>query len=133
MTLYNVHIYREMRLFFPGIEAATPDEAARIAAEKPTADADYTEDCDGDNLAALVDVVGDDEFEHSVTIDFDHERVRKAAPALMEALEYVLDCLESFKPDWLFNVGLDRAAEKARAAVAAVATTHNQTIERTIP
>ena len=26
MTVYNVHIYREMRLFFPGIEAVTPDD-----------------------------------------------------------------------------------------------------------
>ena len=25
MTLYNVHIYREMRLYFPTIEAGTPE------------------------------------------------------------------------------------------------------------
>ena len=34
MTLYNVHLYREMRLHFPGVEANTPEEAARIAADK---------------------------------------------------------------------------------------------------
>jgi hypothetical protein len=28
MTLYNVHIYCEMRLYFPGIEAPTPEAAA---------------------------------------------------------------------------------------------------------
>ncbi len=80
MTLYNVHIYREMRLFFPGIEADTPEEAAHIAADKLTADAEYTDDCDGENLAALVDLVGDDDFEHSVTLDFGHERLRKPHP-----------------------------------------------------
>jgi hypothetical protein len=63
MTLYNVHIYREMRLYFPRIEAATPEEAANIAGDKPTDNAECIEDCDGDNLAALIDVVGDDEFE----------------------------------------------------------------------
>ena len=31
MTLYNMHIYREMRLAFYRIEAATPDTAAVIA------------------------------------------------------------------------------------------------------
>ena len=69
MTHYNVHIFREMRLYFPGIEAKTPDEAARIAAERPTDDAVYVEDCDGDNTTALVDVVGDANFDQSVTID----------------------------------------------------------------
>jgi hypothetical protein len=69
-TLYHVHIYREMRLYFPGIEADSPEHAARIAREKPTHDAEYTEDCDGQNLSALVDVAGDSVFEHSVTIDF---------------------------------------------------------------
>jgi len=99
MTLYNVHVYREMRLFFPGVEAATPDEAARIGANKPTADAEYTEDCDGETLAALVDVVGDDEFEHSVTIDFDHERMRKAATELLETLTAVKAAL-LHSPHW---------------------------------
>lgn len=79
MTLYNVHIYREMRLYFPGIEAPTLDEAARIAAGRPTAEAEYTEDCDGENLAALVDVAGDDDFGQSVTIDFQAEHEHNPA------------------------------------------------------
>ena len=29
MTLYNVHIYREMRLYFPGIEAADARRSCR--------------------------------------------------------------------------------------------------------
>jgi hypothetical protein len=95
MTKYNVHIYREMRLFFPGIEAATPQEAANLATDKPTYEAEYTEDCDGENLSALVDVVGDDEFAQSATIDFEPERMRLAARQLMAALEYALEYLKA--------------------------------------
>ena len=116
MTMYNVHIYRELRLYFPGIEAATPEEAARKAADKRTEDAKYTDDCDGENLAALVDVAGDDEFEHSITIDFEAERLRKAAPALLEALQGCVFALDN---------NLDRsgptkgqALAQARAALA---------------
>jgi len=86
MTLYNVHSYREMRLYFPGIEAGTPEEAAQIATGKLTEEAEYSDDCDGENLAALVDVAGDDQHEQSVMIDFEPERLRKAAPRLLAAL-----------------------------------------------
>ena len=58
MPTYNVHIYREMRLFFPGIAARTAEESARLAAERPSDAAQAREDCDGENLAALVSVVG---------------------------------------------------------------------------
>jgi aminoglycoside phosphotransferase len=87
MTIYNVHLYREMRLYFPAIEACTPEEAARIAAGRPTGEAQYTEDCDGENMAALIDVAGDNEFTHSVTIDYEAERLRRSAPNLLEALK----------------------------------------------
>ncbi len=97
MTRYNVHIYREMRLFFPGIEAATPEEAVRLAGDKATYEADYTEDCDGENLAALVDVVGDEEFTQSVTIDLEPERMRKAAPRLIEALNSLATAVEDLE------------------------------------
>jgi len=56
MTLYHVHLYREMRLYFPGVEADTPEQAARIAADRPTFDAEHIEDCNGETLAALIDV-----------------------------------------------------------------------------
>jgi hypothetical protein len=95
MTRYNVHVYREMRLFFPGIEADTPEEAAKMAAEKPTDEAEYADDCEGENLAALVDVVGDDEFAQSVMIEFEGERLRKAAPELLEACQMVVNRWES--------------------------------------
>jgi hypothetical protein len=95
MTHYNVHIYREMRLFFAGIEALTPEEAAQTAAAKLTEEAEYTEDCQGENLSALIDLVGDEEFEHSVIIDFEHERLRRAAAELLAALQYALEFLEA--------------------------------------
>ena len=62
MTLYNVHIYREMKLRFDGIEAASPEAAANIARDGLTEDADDIERCDGETFAALVDVVGDEDF-----------------------------------------------------------------------
>jgi hypothetical protein len=86
MTLYTVHLYREMRLTFERVEADTHEAAAAIARDRLTEDADDIEDCDGENLAALVDVVGDDQYEHSRIIDFEAERLRKAAPELLETL-----------------------------------------------
>jgi hypothetical protein len=135
MTLYNVHIYREMRVFFPGIEAPTSDESARIAADKPTADAEYTEDCDGENLAALVDVVGDHELEHSVTIDFEHERVRKAAPSLLEAIPPLIRLVNRLLPAHAQSDStLDNLPEiiQARAALARATLIDQPTIERTL-
>jgi hypothetical protein len=134
MTLYNVHIYREMRLFFPGIEAGTPDEAAKIAADKQTADAECTEDCDGENLAALIDVQGDDDFSQSVTIDFEHERLRKTAPDLLEALqraEYLMRRV--YEGDHHALENLLSAAAQARAAIAKATAIHQPTIERRMP
>ncbi len=70
MTLYNVHIYREMRLRFDGIEADSPEAAAAIARERTAEDASVVDECEGITLAALVDEVADEEYERSVTIDF---------------------------------------------------------------
>src|SRR5262249_35138852 len=61
VTLYNVHLYREMRLKFERIEADTPEAAAAIARDKLTTDADNIDDCEGETFSALVDVIGDDE------------------------------------------------------------------------
>jgi hypothetical protein len=70
MTRYNVHIYREMKLRFDGIEADSSEAAANIARDRLTEDADDIEPCDGDTSAALVDAVGDEDFTRSVWIDF---------------------------------------------------------------
>lgn len=127
MALYNVHLYREMRLFFQDIEAETPEAAAATARAKPTPDADYVEDCHGLDLAALVDVAGDEEFLQSVTIDFEAERIRKAAPMLLAALQAIVDyaeneatSLESLNDDPETAAEADRAWKAVAAAHRAV-------------
>jgi hypothetical protein len=90
MTSYNVHIYREMRLFFPGIEADSHEAAAEKARDLLTADAEEIDDCDGESLSALVDVEGDDDYALSRCIDFEAERLRKAAAELREALQEIV-------------------------------------------
>ncbi len=68
MTSYTVHLYREMRLVFPGIDATTPEEAARIASANETAAAERVEDCEGLTYCALVDRDGDDGHAESQTV-----------------------------------------------------------------
>lgn len=122
MPLYHVHLYREMRLKYERIEAATPEAAAAIARDKITGDADLIDDeCDGETFAALVDLVDDEQFEHSVTIDFEPEHLRKAAPSLLEALIAVLpyaraeaEGLEGFRRD---DEAVAQEADRAWTAV----------------
>ena len=146
MTLYNVHIYREMRLFFPGIEAPTPEKAAVTARELDTADADDITSCDGETLAALVDVVGDEKHERSVMIDFEPERLRKAVPELLEAMEDLLGDLPSVQGGVCHHCGReyddipsgdcpsdDCPSFNARAALAKATAIHQPIIERKMP
>jgi hypothetical protein len=84
LTTFNVHLYREMRLFFPGIEAPSHEVAASWASQKPDDEAALIDDCDGETLAALVDVAGDEAFEHSRMISFDP--AREATHDLVTAL-----------------------------------------------
>jgi hypothetical protein len=121
MTLYNVHIYREMRLFFERIEADTAEAAAAIARDRPTEDADDIEDCDGEDFGALVDVVGDDEFEHFEMIEFEAERLRKVVPEMLAALQECIGQIHALLPrhqqsdSTLDNIP---AVLKARVAIA---------------
>ena len=69
-TFYTVHVYREMRLTFPAVEATTPETAARLAAALPTYSADAIEDCDGSTYSALVDTQGDENYAKSRTVFF---------------------------------------------------------------
>ena len=87
MTTYNVHVYREMRLAFGGIDAQSPEAAANIARDKSTDEADSIDDCEGETLAALVDVVDDEDYGQSRMIDFEGERTRKAANAMLTTLK----------------------------------------------
>jgi hypothetical protein len=108
MTIFNVHVYREMRLVFEGIEAETHEGAASIARHKPTGDADDIAECEGQNLAALVDVVGDQDFGESRIIDFEPEQKRQAAAKLLDAPEISEGFIQ-----WSLHRGADRDATSA--------------------
>jgi len=87
MTRYNVHIYREMKLRFDGIEAGSPEAAANIARDGLTEDADDIDDCDGETSAALVDIVGDEDFTQSRLIDFDPPRDTTTRPIVVVTVQ----------------------------------------------
>jgi len=114
MQTYNVHLYREMRLFFPGIVASTAEEAATIAADMPSGAAEALEDCDGENLAALVGVVGREDCKQNWMIDFDP--VRAIAPDLLTVLGLALPILQEvlrthlLSDDSTARIALDRVA-----------------------
>jgi hypothetical protein len=117
---YNVHLYREMRLSFPDIKADSPQLAALLASQLPTEDAASIDDCNGDDFGALVDVQGDQDYSQSVMIDFEGERLRNAAPKLLEALDYLLE--QSVDMDLKYGLGLSEGEQDARAkALAAIA------------
>jgi len=114
MTIYNVHLYRVMRVTFGGIEAESPESAASIAARTPTGDADDIADCEGENFAALVDVAGDEDFGHSETIELPPELQRKAAAAVLAALEAILHYAENE------SYRLDKLKDRREAEAAAL-------------
>jgi hypothetical protein len=116
MPRFNVHLYREMRLLFEGIEAGSHEEAAAIAHNRLTEDADAIACCDGEDFAALVDVVGDEQYEQSRLIDFEGERLRQAAPKLLEALAFALEFLEANNDG---EEDVTARIDKARAALVA--------------
>src|SRR5437667_36060 len=95
MPQYTVHLYREMKLRFDNITAASAQEAADWVSELQSDRADNVADCDGETFGALVDVVGDEDYRHSRMIDFEAKRTRKVAHLLLEALKEVLPILEA--------------------------------------
>lgn len=97
MPVYNVHLYREMRLYFPGIEAETPRGAITIADAKQSVHADAIEECDAATISALVDIDGDHDYQHSQMIDLDPAA---NAHALLSALK---DLLAPETPDILHD------------------------------
>jgi hypothetical protein len=122
MPLFNVHIYREMRLTFERIEAETPEAAAQIARDGLTEDADDIEDCDGEDLGALVDLIGDEHYEHTISIDFEAEKLRKAAPELLAALQAASDWIDA-------QLGVPRTDIQAMVQ-AAIAKATSQLLQR---
>ncbi len=91
MTTYNVHIYRELRLVFSGIDAQSHEDAANIARDRPTDDAESIDDCDGETFAALVDVQGDEGHLQSRLVLFEPELRQKSAEKMRIALEAFLE------------------------------------------
>ena len=89
-TLYHVHIYREMRLHFRDVRATSVEDAARLTADRPTDEADTIDDCEGETLAALVDLDGDSEYAQSRLIDFRAQRRSELLSAL-RSLEAALN------------------------------------------
>jgi hypothetical protein len=128
MTNYIVHIYREMRLSFADIEAETPHAAVAIAQDKPTSDADNIEDCDGDNLSAVVDVAGDEDHSQSVTIDFEDIEMVKATRA---AIDMATEVISPREPAADSRFEIDLAADLPDHLYFEVDRRFNVVIERT--
>jgi hypothetical protein len=119
MTIYNVHIYREMRLVYGGIEAHSHEAAAAIARDKPTDQADSIDDCEGQTIAALVDMAGDEEYEQTRLIEFEEERLRKAAQKLLTAAEAALGRMaEVYRDTFDSRMDNDPLVIQLRAAIA---------------
>ena len=125
MTLYDVHLYREMRLLFEEIEAATPQEAAQIARNRSSQEADVIDECHGDDFRALVEFVEPSPY-RSVMIDFTPDPRRKAALQVLEALQEALNEIEYHHGDMLAAAernhprgsGWARVYDKGREAIA---------------
>jgi hypothetical protein len=98
MTLYNVHLYREVHLTYESIEADTAEAAAAIALDRSVGAADDIDDCHGRTFAVVIDVAGDAGWSPSQTIDFESEQSRKATQVLVKALtacvNYLADDLD---------------------------------------
>ncbi len=118
-AFYHVHLYRVMRLCFGGIAAETPEHAAAIARDRPSEDADSIDDCDGETLAALVDLDGDVGFEQTRLIDFEGECLLRFAPEMLACLRAFLeaDALAEECSEWKWE-NLEHAFAHARGVVA---------------
>lgn len=91
MPKYRVHVYREMRLVFDDIEAASAEKAAFIAGEKHFDDCKEWSDCEGENLSALVDYAPHE----GILIDFEAGRLRTHCPKLIAVLKKLLPEIDS--------------------------------------
>ena len=121
-TTYHVHLYREMRVTFSPVQARSPREAAEMVRRLPNDQAVSIDECDGEDLAALVDVAGDESFAQSQAIDFEGERARKSARDLLAALQAFVDAdaLAQECGRWKWE-DLEPAFARAREVIAGVA------------
>jgi hypothetical protein len=125
MPTYTVHVHREMRLKFTGVEAESMEDAAKIGADLRTDQAAEIGDCAGANLYALVDIEDDEDFEHSSVVDFEAGRMVDSGPAMLRALELAvaaLNCVSRFPVPGLLTCSYriaatcDHAIAKAKGA-----------------
>ena len=117
MKKFNVQIYREMRLVFQDIEAKTPEQAAATCRDFPADEAcGPAGDCDGETFTALVDEQGDLDYSESVMIDFEAERMRKAASELLATLEISEGFISGFEDDEL-QAGINELLARVRNAI----------------
>jgi hypothetical protein len=75
MPLYNVYLYREVRLCFYDIEADTAEAAAVLVRDKYTDDADDIEGCTGQEFSAEIVAAGDPADNHTVTLRFEPDEL----------------------------------------------------------
>lgn len=93
MPKYNVHLYREMRVKYLNVDAATPEEAAQKVKDINPEMCDYeTElhECEGQSFGCVVDELdpsGVHSFLNEERVEFEEGKLRDAAPDLLEALE----------------------------------------------
>jgi hypothetical protein len=92
MPKYRVHLYREMRIVFDNIEAHSAQAAAELASERHFDDRDDFSDCEGVNLAALVDEEGHTD---GTLIDFEDGRKLRASESLLSSLKDILSRFRS--------------------------------------
>jgi hypothetical protein len=119
MPTYTVHVYREMRVVFTGVIADTPEEAASVAADLRTEQADRVCDCQGSNLYALVDIEGDGWSQRSRDVAFEAGRMLDLGPKMQEALEALVSRIEEDVPMASVTCHFIDALEDARSAIAA--------------
>jgi hypothetical protein len=131
MTLHNVHLYREVHLTYESIDAYTAQAAAAIAIDRSVGAADDIDDCAGETFVAIIDVAGDDRHERTLNIEFEAERLLKAAPDMLDALREFISMQELADEcgEWKWE-SLEHAFDMARAAVVKATAIHQPTIER---
>lgn len=100
MPLYNVHLYREMRVKYLHVEASTPEQAAMRCYHIDPEMCDYENEiheCEGQSFGCVVDEIdpADDQIIWKETpINFEEGRLRDNAHLMLEALKLCRQALE---------------------------------------
>lgn len=91
MPQYDVHLYKLYRVKHAGVDASSMEEAITKAIKLPDKEAECIEDCEEPAYEALVDVVGDEEYEQTLRFEMiDEKPVRIDASAHLAARERAL-------------------------------------------